>query len=608
MNKKDMFEINKGITLIALVITIIILIILAGVSISLVFDQEGIVNKAKKAADDMQIAANEESEKLADLLDKIETNTQIIKNNKANAPVLLTGMTPIKFTMPTEEKMGEVKTTTKSDSDWYEYGTTPETRKWANAKTQDGSMWVWIPRYAYKITYTDPSDKSKGGVIEVVFLKGTTDNYYDEEGNLKTAQRQKTADEVIDTTKDFTVHPAFTNESSINYANGGWDKELTGIWVAKFEAGYPQGNNNANVVASNVTYAKSNARGTNIEAGTSNQSGEGQVTARNWLDGIYGSETTQIKYPVFIPVTYSMNYIIHDDSYNIAKALTDSNNIYGFSSKNADSHLMKNSEWGAVAYLTQSIYGQNGKEITINNASLNSGNRQRVETAGKSGVDSVYAVTGCTSNGTNTTENITTIEEIRNVNGNNPTPKTDTLGGGIYVWNQLTGQNASTTGTIYGIYDLSGGTWEITSSYVANGNSYLQTYGKSMTYKDDTLKTASTKYTTIYPHNSTYDNTTISKAYENLIVANRNNFKENVKIYGDAVRETTSENAGTSNNGWYISAWNMDYSGFPGLYAPFFLRGGGLWNNHIAGLFSYEHVYGNGGYHMGFRAVVVPIN
>ena len=73
MVKKEMIKNNRGITLIALVITIIILIILAGVSISLVFDQEGIVNKAKKAADDMQKAANEEEKELADILDKINT-------------------------------------------------------------------------------------------------------------------------------------------------------------------------------------------------------------------------------------------------------------------------------------------------------------------------------------------------------------------------------------------------------------------------------------------------------------------------------------------------------------------------------------------------------
>lgn len=39
---------QKGITLIALVVTIIVLIILAGVSISLVFGNRGVVTKAKE--------------------------------------------------------------------------------------------------------------------------------------------------------------------------------------------------------------------------------------------------------------------------------------------------------------------------------------------------------------------------------------------------------------------------------------------------------------------------------------------------------------------------------------------------------------------------------
>ena len=91
-------------------------------------------------------------------------------------------------------------------------------------------MWVWIPRYAYKITYKNPENKSEGGTIEVRFLEGTSDNY-SENGELKTAKRQTTEDEMVDTTIDFYVHPAFTNETSINFANGGWDRERTGMYV-----------------------------------------------------------------------------------------------------------------------------------------------------------------------------------------------------------------------------------------------------------------------------------------------------------------------------------------------------------------------------------------
>lgn len=71
----------------------------------------------------------------------IATNTVV----KANNPKLVGNMHAIKY----------IGTTTGS--------------KWANAMTSDGSMFVWIPRYAYKITYTDPSSRA-AGTIDVAFI------------------------------------------------------------------------------------------------------------------------------------------------------------------------------------------------------------------------------------------------------------------------------------------------------------------------------------------------------------------------------------------------------------------------------------------------------
>lgn len=51
-------------------------------------------------------------------------------------------MTPIKWNGTTEV------ITTEDDPEWYDYNQ----KKWANARIKDGSMWVWIPGYAYKIT------------------------------------------------------------------------------------------------------------------------------------------------------------------------------------------------------------------------------------------------------------------------------------------------------------------------------------------------------------------------------------------------------------------------------------------------------------------------
>lgn len=58
---------QKGITLVALVITIVVLIILAGVAISLTLSDNGIFNKAKQGKENYMVAANEEALQLTNV-------------------------------------------------------------------------------------------------------------------------------------------------------------------------------------------------------------------------------------------------------------------------------------------------------------------------------------------------------------------------------------------------------------------------------------------------------------------------------------------------------------------------------------------------------------
>ncbi len=117
---------------------------------------------------------------------------------------------------------------------------------------------------------------------------------------------------------------------------------------------------------------------------------------------------------------------------------------YGWSST-VDTHLMKNSEWGAVAYLCYSAFG------------------------------SVPEVNGNAKTGTNRYDFHTgagpkaTDDEGRYENWS-----ADTNG-----YNTALGQLASTTGNVYGIYDMSGGAWERVAAYYDNGHKYLNTTGKS---------------------------------------------------------------------------------------------------------------------------------
>ena len=585
---------EKAVTLIALVVTLVILIILAAVSMAMVLGNQGIFKKAGEGANSMhdaemntQVAFNSITDEIEQVLQGDNSESEI-KEEKPNSPEQIDGMTPIKFTEPTDTEMGSYQETNWDDNTWYDYSQS----KWANTKSEDGSMWVWIPRYAYKITYNNSEDKSQGGTIEVKFLEGTSDNYY-ENGELKTAKRQKNIDETVDTTSDYYVHPAFTNETSIGFANGGWDSELTGMYVAKFEAGFPEGNNDTPSVKSSQSYTQTDAYIRGVETGTTEDSIQ---DARNWLDGIYGESLPKISYPVFQPLTYSMNYTNVNDAYNISKAMNESGNIYGFTTSTSDTHLIKSSEWGMISYLSYSKYGTNGQDIAVNNANLNSGGQARTEAKGKNGVDSAYGITGMTGGTTDGTETVVKIEEIKALSGNIPTAT-----GSMYAWNQKGGVSASSTRNMTGVYDLSGEEWERTASYVANGHDNLLTYGASVAYSANALKSVSTKYTMVYPYDSSVDNSTKQDTEENLNTANNANYAKNIKIYGDAIREISTVGTG-------ISSWTDDSSYFAGLYGPFVIRGGGFWASTHAGRFYFDRTHGTSNFHHGFRSVIVPMS
>ena len=66
---------NNGITIVSLVVTIIVLIILAGVSINALIGENGIITIAKNARENMELAVNEEQDRLAQLTNTLNSNT-----------------------------------------------------------------------------------------------------------------------------------------------------------------------------------------------------------------------------------------------------------------------------------------------------------------------------------------------------------------------------------------------------------------------------------------------------------------------------------------------------------------------------------------------------
>ena len=548
--KSENLKSNRGITLVALVVTIVVLLILAGVSINLVLGENGLIKRAQESANATRNATSSEYA----LIDELEAQISEISSefNGVNKPNLKTGMTPIYFELNAAGTMYETKTITSDASNWYNY----DEKKWANAQTKDGSMWVWIPRFAYKVN---------NNYFDIVFLMGTTDYYYDENGKLTKAVRE-TPNYMPNTSTEYTVHPAFTDESSIGYKNGGWDKERTGIWVSKFEAGVAGENNT--------------------------------VEEREAISGY--------NYPVFMGTVPSYNFINIGNAYTLSQKLASgSNNIYGLRS-DTDSHMIKNSEWGAAAYLGQSKYGLYTENIWINNVTLE-GVSQDVNVNGTSiAISGRWAVTGCSGttatsveNKYDATDNLTiTLTNINAGTANN-----------VRVWNQVYSNTdkttrGSNTGTVYGIYDMSGGIWERTPTYIPNNSGYLAQGSSFTNYTDNSTpyNTESYKYYTVYSFKGTEssDVATASQAnYEYAKGLNGSNITR--PIYGDAVLEISTKGTGCNEENFFY----QDYSIFPSLGGPFFGRGGYWGNSTSAGLFSFDRSGGGSGSNSGFRAVLV---
>lgn len=395
------------------------------------------------------------------------------KNN--NAPVLVAGMTPVKWNASNVES-----TTTASDSEWYDYSA----KKWANAKTADGSYWVWVPRYAYKITSGyHTGGELTAGEIDVKFLVG--------KGNLsKDGTKIETSGYNADTkntSMHYFTHPAFTFGS----------EEITGIWVAKYEASVNP--------TSDACYTSESAANCN--------------------------KTTLI--PAFKSNIKSWRFIQIGNIYEVAYNLKSKSN-YGWNGTTVDTHLIKNTEWGAVAYLAQSAYGAN-QEVWINN-------------------NNTY-VTGCAGS---------------SVSAGN-------YAGCQNAYNTSTGGKASTTHNITGIYDMSGGTYEYTASYVNNGDGSLTTNGSQ-------IISANAKYKDVYAKGST-DSASL-------------NYEANKNKYGDAFYEISKSYE--NSNSWY-----EDVSGMPYSTSPWFLRGGHHNSTTGAGLFFYFPFAGASDIGSGFRAVAI---
>ena len=235
--------------------------------------------------------------------------------------------------------------------------------------------------------------------------------------------------------------------------------------------------------------------------------------------------------------------------FNATRAV-ESSSLLGLDAKQVDTHMMKDTEWGAVAYLYSSIYGtynadqsciSRGCEVWINNVSSN-------------GAWYGTKYTGCAAQGVSTAAvTATACENGRGWDG--------------------AGVNASTTGNMYGIYDMSGGNWEYTMSVMqqSNGTPQIQSSGFS-TMPDS-------KYYNTYPYGTSYTD----HARGTIGTAT----KETLKTFG-------------SNPG----GWNGDYSALVRSSYAWAIRGGNANDTTAAGVFAFAPDTGGADANVGFRLVL----
>ena len=375
--------------------------------------------------------------------------------SNANAPVLASNMIPVYYDATAKVWKKADTSNKKFENRWYNY----DNHMWANAVTVTSTN---------RTTYLN----AKVGT-EIPMTDINTMWVWIPRFNAATPSNYNGGTKALPNAIDVTfVKP---NETALDAFTFG-TKQLSGFWYGKFELSH--------------TTLVSNTTANNL--GCTNE------TCTNANNILIKPSVTILRY----------NNI--SNFFFASRSMEQTGNSFGFVSTEVDTHMSKNNEWGAVAYLTQSIYGR------CTNSTL------------------------CVEIGINNNSTYKT--------GYGAAPGTSSTSSTTNTYDTNLGMKASTTGNIYGIYDMAGGLFE----YV------MGVYNKTTGNSGFT--------TTTFPNEKYYNNYTAT-TYQ-----------------GHALTET---------QGWY----NDIYS-FVGSSFPWFVRGATVANVDNNGIFS---AYGNDGGSNGYR-------
>ena len=416
---------------------------------------------------------------------------------------ILNGTDPVLKDNLVPIKIASDGTVTKADlyQEWYNY----ENKEWANAVILKDETKI------YNNGDTIPEDNIESYFVWIprykyqIFDEGNYTGLTSIGNSVQTINivfENKDTTPSNGTTKgSYLTHPAFTSFDS------------NGFWVGKFETGY--------------------------DGATSTSAA-----------GVNSVDTSKI---IIKPNVYSWRNI------NVGNMFK---NSYDYN-RNLDSHMMKNTEWGAVAYLQHSIYGSQASVRINNNSAYITGYASTTE-----------PTTGPTSSSTST----------------NRYESTSLGGNGTYTVNYLNNDSgvASTTGNKSGIYDMSGGALEYVAAYTTGSSTVGGNSG----------------ITSLYP--DFFTNTTYTKYWDKYTSTTETQF--NNRILGDATGEMGPFGSEKDPDGGTRpkTSWYKDYAYFVNTSNPWLLRGGHLDRGTGSGIFAFYRYSGTTYTYNSFRIILTP--
>ena len=465
------------------IITLILVIFVFGISVAYAAD---IILSEEVYFDNKN--SNLSSTNVQDAIDEINEKVLLTKScsNNVEEPKLSDGLIPV-----TIKDDGTV-TYADTSKKWYDYCN----KVWANAVILEDGV-------SYKVGDTIKEDDIQSYFVWIPKYKYKL-------WNVDTPIEKTHEIDIIFDAKDtidvegVSCKTPMTSGDSGNCKNGEYmthpafvSMGVNGFWVGKFETGYKG--------ATNVSSGRVNSR-----------------------------DTSKV---IIKPNVYSWRGITVYNAFSAS---------YNYN-REMNSHMIKNTEWGAVAYLSHSKYGISKKININNNSSFKTGYSALLST-------SQHIYPGDYGDGASYNS----------------------------FYNTNVGYKASTTENISGVYDMSGGTHEYTASYV---NGKPGTSG----FTTATIANNDSKYFDIYNASSSVT------SYQYRILGDATGELGPFKRYVDA------DNTSRGHNGWY-----GEHSDFIDSSYPWFIRGGYYCYGVLASQFYFNRYTGAVDLNIGFRIVLSP--